>query len=78
MALSDSAFKAVLLGIFDAMSSAASGSPKNNEWYAGELAKAIDDQVKTADVLPGIAVAGDTASGGALVGAATSAKGKIE
>jgi hypothetical protein len=72
MALSDSAFKSVLQGIFDDMWDAADGTPRDNAWLAEKLAGAIDDQIKTADVLEGIAVA--TVAGGL----ATVAKGKIE
>jgi hypothetical protein len=77
MALNDSSFAAVLKGIFDALDAAASGTPKDNEWYAAQLAKAIDDQIKTAEVNPGIDVDGGTQSGGSLAGAKTSSPGSI-
>jgi hypothetical protein len=77
MALNDTGFAAVLKGIFDAMDAAASGIPKDNQWYAAQLAKAIDDQIKTAEVNPGIDVEGGTQSGGSLTGAKTSSKGSI-
>jgi hypothetical protein len=77
MALSDSGFAAVLKGIFKQMRDNSGGEPKDDDWYAEELAKAIDDQIKTADVDIGIAVSGGTQSGGNLVGAATSAKGTL-
>jgi hypothetical protein len=77
MALNENTLKTSLLAIFNAMDAAAEGTPKTNEWYAGEMAKAITDQIKTAEVETGIAVQGGTQSGGPLVGAATSAKGKI-
>jgi hypothetical protein len=77
MALSDGAFATVLKGIFKNMRDNSGGTPKDDDWYAEQLAKAIDDQIKTADVDPGIAVSGGTQSGGSLVGAQTSAKGTI-
>jgi hypothetical protein len=77
MALNDNAFSQKLEAIFEAMDSAASGAPKTNQWYAEQLAKAIDDQIKTADVNAGIDVAGGTQSGGSLVGAKTAAKGSL-
>jgi hypothetical protein len=73
MALSDSAFAAALKDIFAQMRD---GS-KNDDWLAEKLAKAVDDQIKTAEVNTGIAVTGGTASGGPLVGASTSAKGSL-
>jgi hypothetical protein len=51
--------------------------PKDDDWYAEQMAKAITDQIKTADVNAGIAVAGGTVSGGSLVSAATNAKGSL-
>jgi hypothetical protein len=77
VALNEDALKTSLLAIFNAMDAAAEGMPKTNEWYSGELAKAITAQIKTAEVESGIAVQGGTQSGGPLVGAATSARGKI-
>jgi hypothetical protein len=77
MALSDGSFAAVLKGIFKQMRDNADGQPKDDDWYADQLAKAIDDQIKTADVDPGIAVSGGTQSGGSLVGATTSVKGTL-
>ena len=53
MALNDSAFAQALKSIFDAMDGAAAGAPKDNAWYAAELAKAINEEIKKADVLPG-------------------------
>jgi hypothetical protein len=73
MALSDSAFAAALKDIFAQMRD---GS-KTDDWLAEKLAKAVDDQIKTADVNAGIAVSGGTQTGGALTGAATSAKGSL-
>ena len=78
MALSDSSLSSALKAIFDAMDAAAADSPKNNQWYADQMAKAIDDQIKTAEVQVGISVDGGTASGGNLVGAKTSALGSIK
>jgi hypothetical protein len=77
MALNDGAFKAVLQGIFNEMWSGAGGRVKDSAWYAEKLAKAIDDQIKTAEVLPGISVTGGSVSGGAVTGL-TTANGKIQ
>jgi hypothetical protein len=77
MALNDDTFAQKLKAIFDAMDGAAGGTPKTNQWYAEQLAKAIDDQIKTAEVNAGIDVAGGTQSGGPLVGSKTSAKGSL-
>ena len=77
MALNENTLKTALLSVFNAMDAAAGGAPKTNEWYAGELAKAITNQIKTAEVNVGIDVTGGTQSGGALVGAKTAAKGSL-
>jgi hypothetical protein len=77
MALSDGTFATVLKGIFKQMRDNAGGTPKDDDWYAEQLAKAIDDQIKTADVNTGIRVDGGTASGGNLVGCVTSSKGTL-
>jgi hypothetical protein len=77
MALDDDTFAQKLKVIFDVMDGAAGGTPKTNQWYAEQLAKAIDDQIKTADVNAGIGVAGGTQSGGPPAGAKTSAKGSL-
>jgi hypothetical protein len=63
--------------IFKAMRDSAGAAPKDDNWFAEQLAKAVTDQIKTAEVNAGIAVAGGTASGGPLAGAATSAKGSL-
>jgi len=77
MALSDAALATALKGIFRQMREAASTSPKDDDWYADQLAAAIDTQIKTAEVQPGIAVQGGTQTGGSLVNAQTSAVGVI-
>jgi hypothetical protein len=77
MALNDTSFATVLKGIFRQMRESAGGTPKDDDWYADQLAKAIDDQIKTAEVNPGIDVTGGTQSGGPLVGAKTAARGAI-
>ena len=77
MALNENTLKSELLSIFSAMDAAAAGTPKTNDWYAGELAKAITNQIKTAEVNAGIDVTGGTQSGGSLVGAKTAAKGSL-
>ena len=77
MALVDSALEGALKGIFTQMEDAAWDSPKSGDWFAGELAKVMDTQIKTAEVNTGITVIGGTVSGGALTGAQTAAKGTI-
>jgi len=77
MALSDAALASVLKSIFKQMRDSAGTAPKDDDWYADQLAKAIDDQIKTAEVQPGITVTGGTQTGGSLVNAATSAVGVI-
>jgi hypothetical protein len=77
MALNENTLAGALKDIAAQMRDAASGTPKDDDWYAEQIAKAITDQIKTADVNAGIAVAGGTVSGGSLVSAATSAKGSL-
>jgi len=48
----------VLLGIFTEMEAAASGTPKTKEWYAEKIAQAITDQIKCAEIPPGMVVIG--------------------
>jgi hypothetical protein len=62
MALQEGALSSALKAIFDAMDGAAGGSPKNNQWYADQMAKAISDQIKTAGVPAGTVIT--TVSGG--------------
>jgi hypothetical protein len=56
MALNDATFATVLKNIFKQMRDSAGGTPKDDDWYADQLAKAIDDQIKTAQVNTGIQV----------------------
>jgi hypothetical protein len=78
MALEESVLADALKSIGAEMRNAASsGNPKDDGWYAEQLAKAITGQIKTAEVAEGIDVAGGTASGGSLVAAKTSAKGRL-
>jgi hypothetical protein len=62
MALNDSILSEKFKAVFDQMDSAAeSDTPKTNQWLADQLAKAIDDQIKTAGIPTGsviVAVAG--------------------
>jgi predicted amidohydrolase len=73
MALVDTALSASLKAIFDAMAAAASGTPKDNQWYADQLAKAIDNQIKTAVVSTTVtgSVTSGEGSGGSVVGSGT-------
>jgi hypothetical protein len=78
MALSESALAGVLKGIYAEMRNAASGSPKDDDWLAEQLAKAITDQIKTADVNAGITVnIPSTSPEGSPSQGATSAKGSL-
>jgi hypothetical protein len=78
MALQDSVLAGKLKAIFDAMDGAASGTPKDNQWYADQLAKAIDDQIKTAQVSAGIPVTIPTTSAsGSPSQGSTSAVGSL-
>ncbi|MDR1231940.1 MAG: hypothetical protein LBK61_11150 [Spirochaetaceae bacterium] len=57
MALEESVLADALKSIGAQMRTAASsGNPKDDDWYAEQLAKAITGQIKTADVNAGIAV----------------------
>jgi hypothetical protein len=64
MALNENTLKSALVTVFNGMDSSAAGTPKTNEWYAGELAKAITDQIKTAETAAGkviVSVSGNAA-----------------
>lgn len=63
MALVDATFSTALQSIFSAMKSAASGTPKDDKWFADQLAAAIDAQIKTATVAVS-SVSGVTTGGG--------------
>jgi hypothetical protein len=80
MAIVHSVLAGRLKTIFDTMDSSAVGNaPKDNQWLAEELAKAIDDQIKTASVLPGIAVSiPSTSPAGTPSQGATSATGSLQ
>jgi flagellar basal body-associated protein FliL len=58
MALVDNALKNALLAVFEEMTT----SPMSNADYAAKIAKAIDDQIKTATVSAGIVVTIPTTS----------------
>jgi hypothetical protein len=78
MALSNTGFAEKLKAIFDAMDASAADSPKDNAWYATEFAKAINEQIKTADVNPGISVTiPSTSASGSPSQGATSVKGSL-
>jgi hypothetical protein len=68
MALADSALSSALKAIFDQMT-----TEKSNEWYADQLAKAIDDQIKTAVVSTTVTgtVTSGSGSGGSVAGSGT-------
>lgn len=78
MALQDTTFAEKLKAIFDAMDTSAKDNPKDNAWYAGEIAKAITEQIKTAEVKAGIPVnIPSTSSPGSPSQGATSATGSL-
>jgi hypothetical protein len=52
MALQESALAEALKTIFDSMDSEA----RDTQWYAGQIAKAITDQIKTAAVPAGTVI----------------------
>jgi hypothetical protein len=53
MALVESALSNALESIYNQMDVAASGTPKTNKWLAEQLAKAVTDQIKTAEIAAG-------------------------
>jgi hypothetical protein len=78
MALSDTALAEKFKTIFDTMDTSAAESPKDNAWYAEQMAKAINDQIKTAEVNPGISVSiPSTSPSGSPSQGTTSAKGTL-
>jgi hypothetical protein len=78
MGLSDSGFAEKLKAIFDTMDKSATDSPKDNAWYAEQMAKAINDQIKTADVKAGIPVSiPSTAAAGSPSQGMTSTTGSL-
>ena len=78
MALSDSGFAKKLKAIFDTMDASAADSPKDNAWYAEQLAKVINEQIRTADVNPGISVSiPSTSPAGSPSQGTTTAKGSL-
>jgi hypothetical protein len=50
MALVDSVLANSLKTIFQTMKNSASDTPKDDAWLADQLAKAIDDQIKTVEI----------------------------
>ena len=61
MALVESVLASAIKNIYAQMDAAASSDPKTSEWLAEQLAKAITDQIKTAEIGSGqviIAVSG--------------------
>jgi hypothetical protein len=53
MALVESVLSNALESVYNQMDAAASGEPKTNKWLAEQLAKAITDQIKTAEIAAG-------------------------
>ncbi|MDR0403582.1 MAG: hypothetical protein LBH35_08360 [Treponema sp.] len=53
MALVESVLENALNSIYNQMDAAAGGTPKTSQWFAHELAKAITDQIKTAEIASG-------------------------
>jgi hypothetical protein len=77
MALNTGIFKADLLSLYNSMWNRASKQPMTVSEYAAKMAKLMDDQTKTADVLAGISVTGVSATGGPVTGS-TNALGIIK
>jgi hypothetical protein len=63
MALVDSTLSTALLAIFTEMKAAAATAPKDDKWYADKLAKAFDDQMKTAVVKTTVTIPSTSAPG---------------
>jgi hypothetical protein len=53
MALVESVLSNALESVYNQMDASASGTPKTNKWLAEQLAKAITDQIKTAEIAAG-------------------------
>ena len=53
MALVENVLASAMETIYNQMDAAASGTPKTNQWLAQQLAKAITDQIKTAEIAAG-------------------------
>lgn len=78
MALDDSKLASALKNIYSEMKTAAADSPKDDDWFAEKLAKAITDQIKTAEVNAGISVTiPSTSAPGSPSQGATSATGSL-
>lgn len=78
MALEASRLEAELVRIFKDMEGAAANSPRDFYWYAREVAKAVTDQIKTAEVPSGsVIVAVSGGSGAPAVGAPNPAGIKV-
>lgn len=78
MALVASVLATAIKNIYSQMDVAVSGEPKTSEWLAEQLAKAITDQIKTAEISAGqviIAVSGG--SGAPAVGVPNTAPIKV-
>jgi hypothetical protein len=73
MALVDSALSAALKAIFDTMKESAKTSPKDDQWFADQLAAAIDAQIKTAAVSTTVtgSVTSGAGAGGLVAGSGT-------
>ncbi len=54
--LQDKMLEAELLSIFNEMEGAAENQPKTKEWYAQKIAQAITNQIKQAEIPPGVVV----------------------
>ena len=53
MALAEGILANAIESIYNQMDAAADGTPKTNSWLARQLAKAITDQIKTAEIAEG-------------------------
>jgi hypothetical protein len=74
MALNETTLASALKGIYAEMRDSASGSPKDDDWFAEKMAKAITDQIKTAEIASGkVIVSVSGGSGAPAVGVANPA-----
>jgi hypothetical protein len=79
MALQESAMASALKAMFAQMESAASGSPKDKNWYADQLAKIVTDQIKTAGIAAGsVITAVSGGSGAPATGTPNAAEIKVQ
>jgi hypothetical protein len=78
MALVESVLAEALESIYNQMDAAAGSTPKTNKWFAEQLAKAVTDQIKTAEIAAGkVIVSVSGGSGAPAVGTPNPAPIKV-